>query len=103
MLTQEQLAALPNADRERYTQLEELFGTAGWRVLKTWAEKSAEIARERVLTAPSWDGVVFARGQLAQLSLLANFEQAVLTEFQTLAAERSDAQAVLNESSAEFA
>lgn len=66
-------------DNQYFQDLEELFGTAGWRRIVRDAEEAIRDREANALHARSYDEVCFLRGEATQLATLVSLEASIAT------------------------
>ena len=66
---------LTDSDIDYYNDLEELFGTSGWRHLLEEARKQIYQFQAEALEAKSFEQVCYLRGQAEQLARLINLPE----------------------------
>lgn len=75
-LDQTQLSVLSPSDRDRYMDLESLFRSKGWKIVKALAEQNALTAHNVAATANTWADNRIAVGNRSAWQTIINFEEA---------------------------
>lgn len=88
MLNSAQLNALNPAERERYSDLERMFASRGWKIFVALAKKNAAEGIQRAAFAQSWEQNRAAIGYSHAYNEMANLEVATLAEFEGKANEK---------------
>ncbi len=102
MATQTVLNNLSPEEAARLRQLEELFGTTGWKIVVEWARTQQVLSLERAARASSWDDNRIEIGKERVFSDLVNLQQSTEAEFETMAesnAQSQDAEDIIDTNS----
>ena len=87
----EQLNLLKPEHRERYMELERLFSSKGWKIVKTMAEQNAQLAHNAAANAANWADNRMAVGNRSAWQTIVNIEEQTEATYEKLAADASAA------------
>ena len=88
------LQNLTDDQKDRFMKLESTLESDGWSLILEWADNQRKTSLKRATFAQTWEENRIAVGEAQVYNLLANFGEAVINEFQSLAAQNvEDAEA----------
>lgn len=99
MIDTEILKFLPDDAKDRLVKFEQMFSSDGWAQVVTWATKSAEEQRDRMLFCKNWEQYVNLQAVWTMFTEFARLEENTLAEFESIAMqhrESQEAEALLN-------
>lgn len=88
-MTDELWAALTDAEKEAWQQVQTTLGSPGFAMIKRDLTEVGDAISQKVFHAENWDQYVFMRGQLDTLRMLLNLENRVLVQLNQSVAERA--------------
>lgn len=83
----EQVNLLKPAQRDRFMELERLFASKGWKIVKAMAEENARLAHDIAANASSWADNRVAVGNRSAWRMVVNLEEQTEALFEKEAAE----------------
>lgn len=83
----EQLNVLSPEHRERYMELERLFASKGWKIVKAMSEANAKAAHDAAANASSWADNRLAIGNRGAWMMVANLEEQTEQVYEDLSAK----------------
>ena len=86
----EVLKWLNDEERERFLKFEEVFGTAGWKLLSEWAGLKALEQMQNAANSTTWDRTCRAQGARIAYQEVADWATSFMAEFSALASERAE-------------
>lgn len=93
----EQLNYLTDQQKARYSQLENMFETPGWKLVEDFANRNAEEQYQRAASARDWNEHRLATGARAAFITIARLRDTTEVEFAQLAEENKNQLQVIEE------
>jgi len=79
------IASLTDAQKDRYSKLEKLFATDGWKLFTEFAEAEHERYKNMIIAATTWEANREAFGAAYAFNQITEFENGMTEHFEQMA------------------